>query len=192
MLCSLGISNSLKRSPVFPILLFSSIFFFCIVHLRRPSHHFLLFSGTPLFFNQLFVKPPCGSGSHSVVSDSLWPHGLYSPWNSLGQNTGVCSLSLLEGIFSTQGLNPGVSHCGQILYQLRHKRSLLRKPFFLYKKHFFFLGTALVTTSCGVTNVMKLCPVLHALCLPDLIPWIYWSPPLYNPKGFDLGHIWVV
>ena len=35
------------------------------------------------------------SESHSVVSDSLLPHGLYSPWNSPGQNTGVGSLSLL-------------------------------------------------------------------------------------------------
>ena len=49
--------------------------------------------------------------SHSVMSDSLWPHGLYSPWNSLGQNTGVGNLSLLQGIFPTQGLNPR-----QILY----------------------------------------------------------------------------
>ena len=38
----------------------------------------------------------------SVVSNSLWPHGLYSPWNSPGQNTGVCSLSLLQGIFPIQ------------------------------------------------------------------------------------------
>ena len=37
------------------------------------------------------------SESRSVVSSSLWPHGLYSPWNSLGQNTGVGSLSLLQG-----------------------------------------------------------------------------------------------
>ena len=35
--------------------------------------------------------------SCSVVSDSLQPHGLYSPWNSPGQNTGVSSLSLLPG-----------------------------------------------------------------------------------------------
>ena len=46
------------------------------------------------------------SESHSVVSDSLQPHGLHNPWNSLGQNTGVGSLSLLQGIFPTQGLNP--------------------------------------------------------------------------------------
>ena len=46
------------------------------------------------------------SENGSVVSDSLQPHGLCSPWNSLGQNTGVGSLSLLQGIFLTQGIEP--------------------------------------------------------------------------------------
>ena len=63
------------------------------------------------------------SGSRSVVSDSLWPHGLYSPWNSPGQNTGVGSCSLLHGIFPTQGLNPGLPRCRGILYQLSRHRS---------------------------------------------------------------------
>jgi len=58
-----------------------------------------------------------------VMSGSLWPCGLYSPWNFLGQNTGVGSYSLLQGILSTQGLNPGLPHCRQILYQLSHKES---------------------------------------------------------------------
>ena len=48
---------------------------------------------------------------------------LYSPWNSPGQNIGVGSLSLLQGVFPTQGLNPGVLHCRWILYQLSHKGS---------------------------------------------------------------------
>ena len=61
--------------------------------------------------------------SHSVVSDSLRLHGLYSPWNFPGQNTGVGSLSLLQGLFPTQGSNPGLPHCRQILYQLSHKGS---------------------------------------------------------------------
>ena len=56
------------------------------------------------------------SERHSVVSDSLQSHGLYNPWNSLGQNTGVGSLSLLQGIFPTQGSNPGLPHCRWILY----------------------------------------------------------------------------
>ena len=48
----------------------------------------------------------------------------YSPWNSPGQSTGGGSLSkLLQGIFPTQGSNPGLSHCRRILYQLSHKES---------------------------------------------------------------------
>ena len=42
------------------------------------------------------------SESRSVLSDSLWIHGLYSLWNSPGQNTRLGSLSLLQGIFSIQ------------------------------------------------------------------------------------------
>ena len=52
------------------------------------------------------------------MSDSLQPHGLYSPWNFPGQNTGVGSLSLLQRIFAT-----GLPHCRQILHQLSHKGS---------------------------------------------------------------------
>ena len=63
------------------------------------------------------------SESLPVVSDSLRPHGLYSPWHSPGQNPGVVSRPLLQGIFPTQGLNLGLPHCGQILYQLSHKGS---------------------------------------------------------------------
>ena len=69
-------------------------------------------------YNPAVVGWECESVSHSVVSDSLQPHGLYSPWNSPGQNTGVGSLSLLRRIFPTQGLNPGLPHCRQILYPL--------------------------------------------------------------------------
>ena len=46
-----------------------------------------------------------------------------SPWNSPGQNTGVGSLSLLQGIFPTQGSNLGLLPCRRILYQLSHKGS---------------------------------------------------------------------
>ena len=46
-----------------------------------------------------------------------------SPWNSPGQNTGVGTLSVLQGIFLTQGSNSGLPHCRRILYQLSHKGS---------------------------------------------------------------------
>ena len=45
---------------------------------------------------------------------------VYSPWNSLGQNTGVGSLPCLRGIFPSQGSNTGLLHHGQILYQLSY------------------------------------------------------------------------
>ena len=63
------------------------------------------------------------SESRSVVSDSLWPHGLYSPWDSPGQNTGVGSLSLLQHIFLNHESKRGLLHCGQILYQLSYEGS---------------------------------------------------------------------
>ena len=61
--------------------------------------------------------------SHPVGSDFLWPHGLHSPWNSLGQDTGVGNHSLLQGIFPTQGTNPGLPHCRQCFCQLSHQGS---------------------------------------------------------------------
>ena len=54
---------------------------------------------------------------------TIWFQLYDIPWNSPGQNTGVGSLSLLQGIFPTQGLNPGRPHCRQILYQLSHQGS---------------------------------------------------------------------
>ena len=48
---------------------------------------------------------------------------LYRLCNSPGQNPGVGSLSLLQQIFPTQGSNPGLLHCRQILYKLSHKGS---------------------------------------------------------------------
>ena len=64
----------------------------------------------------------------SVMSDSLWPDGLWPsrllcPWASPGKNTGVGCHALLKGIFLTQELNPGLPHCGQILYCLSYQRS---------------------------------------------------------------------
>ena len=67
------------------------------------------------------------SESRSVVSNSFQHHGLYSPWNSPGQNTGVDSLSLLQEIFPTQGLNPGLTQCRRILYQLSHREAFQKR-----------------------------------------------------------------
>ena len=90
-------------------------------HFRLWKHHFLPLPNSSLR-NNVCV-------SHSVVSDSLPPHGLkptrlFCPWNSLGKNTGVGFHSLLQGIFPTQGSIPGLLHCRQIPYLLSHQGSL--------------------------------------------------------------------
>ena len=63
---------------------------------------------------------------HSVMLDSLQPHGLepvrlLCPWDSLGKNNGVDCHALLQGIFLTQGLNPGLLHCKQVLFCLSYR-----------------------------------------------------------------------
>ena len=71
-----------------------------------------------------FTTEPPGKVKVKVAQScpTLWDP-MQCPWNSPGQNTGVGSLSLLQGIFPTQGSNPGLPHCRQILYQLSHKGS---------------------------------------------------------------------
>ena len=58
----------------------------------------------------------------SLLADSLLPEPPEKP-----KNTGVCSLSLLQGIFPTHESNPCVLHCRQILYQLSYQRSRHKK-----------------------------------------------------------------
>ena len=92
------------------------------IHDYKINHSFnyldLCWQSDVSLFNMLSESEGC-----SVVSNCLPPYGLYSSWNSLGQNTGVGSLSLLQGIFPTPGSNPSLPHCRQILYHLSHKGS---------------------------------------------------------------------
>ena len=75
-----------------------------------------------------FEASVCVCISYSVVSDSLWPHGLwptrlFCPWYSLGKNTRVVCHFLLQGIFPSQGSNLSFLHCRPILYCLKHQGS---------------------------------------------------------------------
>jgi len=78
---------------------------------------------TRLLCPPLFPRKKVKRESHSVLSNSLWSHGVYSPRNSPGLNTGVGSLSLLQGIFPTQESKPSLPHYRRILYQLSHSGS---------------------------------------------------------------------
>ena len=79
----------------------------------------------PFIFSIFHIMLKNESVRHSVLSNSLQPHGLQPArllclWNSPGKSTEVCCHFLLQGIFLIQGLNPGLLHCRQILYQLSY------------------------------------------------------------------------
>ena len=107
------------------------------IFLTQESHPCLLcflywqVGSSPL--EALFLYSAYQSESHSVMSDCLQPNELYSPRNSPGQNTEVGSHFLLQGIVPTQGLNSGIPHCGQILYQLSYQGSLVSTKLYIKK-----------------------------------------------------------
>ena len=94
--------------------------FYSLSHTYNPPYYFREEANSDSMLENVWFVFHCFCyyESRSVMSDSLWPL-----WNSPGQNTGVGSPSLLQRIFPTQGLNPGLPHCRQILYQLSHKES---------------------------------------------------------------------
>ena len=120
------------------------------------------------------------SKSRSVVSNSLWPHRLYSPWDSPGQNAGVHSLSLLQGIFPTQGSNPGLPHCKWILYQLSHKGSPIARLTFIY---LFWLYLFFVIYQHSYFIINNLSP---SICMPQvfLLPSWWGVPFTLHQSGF--------
>ena len=87
---------------------------------------------------------------------TLWTvaHRLLCPWNSPGKNTGVSSHSLLQRIFLTQGLNPGLLHCRQIVYCLSHQGSPVS------------ILTCSVAKSCFVTPWTVACQVPLSMDFP--------------------------
>ena len=103
------------------------------LHPMRNHHNLelLLFPNKLLFKTTLpnfLLNKVKWSESCSVMSNFLWPNGLYlarllCPWNSPGQNTRVGSYFLLQGIFPNQGSYPGLLHCRWILYHLSHQGS---------------------------------------------------------------------
>ena len=63
----------------------------------------------------------CYKASDYLRPRGLQPTSLHCPWDFPGKSTGVDCHLLLQGIFQTQGLNLGLLHCRQILYQLSHQ-----------------------------------------------------------------------
>ena len=108
-----------------------------------------------------------------VVFDSLRPHGLYTPWNSPGQNTGVGSFSLLQGIFPTQGTKSGLPHCRQVLYQLNHKGSPRMPEWVAYP---FSSRSSQPRSQCGLLHCRQ---ILYWLSYS--LPWSLQSSRTFRP-----------
>ena len=99
----------------------------------------------------------------SVLSDSLSPWGLHSPWNSSGQSTGAGSLSLLQGIFPTQESNWGLLHCGRVLHQLSCRGRPVYSTRALLSPQWPITPASLVGPSLGV--LASLGPLALGSCL---------------------------
>ena len=89
-----------------------------------------------------------------VMSNSLWPHGLYSPWNSPGQNTGVDSLSLLQGIFPIQEYNLVFPYCLQFFISKSFNFNLYRSCLsrFAWLSYCDFLSPLLLQNICQIKS----------------------------------------
>ena len=132
----------------------------------------------------------------------------YRPWNSPGQNTGVGSLSLLQGISPTQGWSPGLLCCSWILNQLNHKGSPIYNIFthFLSPKSSFFFPSdfkiqtfawvpksintlAPGTTVTGPNGYVSLCRT----CLVTFLGGLGWSgDTVYHAMGTAVKQPWMV
>ena len=108
------------------------------------------------------------------MSDSLQPRGLYGPWNFPGQNTGVGSLSLLQGIFPTQGSNLGLPHYGQILYQLSHQGSprILERIVYPFSRDLPNLGIELGTPDLLADSLLTKLSGNPSWALKN---WCFWT-----------------
>ena len=132
-----------------------------------------LSSGT-IHSSQWDLRVVCWSESVScsVVSESLWPCGLQTarplcPWNS-GKNMGVGSHSLLQGVFLTQGSNPCLQHCRQILYHLI-SFSVANKRIFMVRNAPFLHWV----TSVG--DIWNCCSHLHTATEKDRLSMSAWK-----------------
>ena len=129
------------------------------------------------------------------MSDSLWPHRLWPtrllcPWDSPGKNVGVGSLSLLQAIFLTQGLYPGVLHYRRVLHHLSHQGSLkltrkINHPISLS----LMQNLNLVTYHCWVRNLVKVKVKSFSHVWLFETPWTvaYQAPP---SMGFSRQECW--
>ena len=142
------------------------------------------------------------SERHLVVSNSLWHHGLeparlLCPWNSPGKNTGAGCHFLLQVVFLTQGCNPGLLRCKQILYCLSHQGSLVFYFLFFFtilvkgvKKIMIDLALSNALTTYKLSNLFKSVSFLRVKEMATHSSILAWRiPGMAEPGGLpSMGH----
>ena len=121
----------------------------------------------------------CAALSRSVIPNSLRPHGpsrFLCPRDSPGKNTGMGCHALHQGIFSTEGLNPGLPHCRQILYRLSHQ-GYARTTYLQWPRNTYFHPRSL----SGVPSAYSLTPPGMPQKQTDSSGITFPPPPVPNP-----------
>ena len=119
------------------------------------------------------------SESCSVMSESFQLHGLYSPWNSPGQNTEVGSHSLLQGIFLTQGLNPSLSHCRPTLYCLSYQGSPEKRQSPIYFMNGGYVSLNMPPLKLKISHSTRLNEFQFGLFIEETV---IWGPGIHQSK----------
>ena len=107
------------------ILLYKPVILLTTIYSTETKTYHHIKTCTVMFTEAFHTMSSTKKWSCSVMCNSLWFHGLQllHPWNFPGKSTGVGCHFLLQGIFPTQGLNPGLPRCRQTLYPLSHQGS---------------------------------------------------------------------
>ena len=186
MNCSLGISNFLEEISSLSILLFSSIslhwslrkaFLSLLAILLKSAFTWVYLSFSPL----LFATRVWSLGWEDPLEKKMATHSSTLAWKIPWTEKPGQLLSM-----GSQRVGQDWATSLSLLFTAICKASSDSHFAFL---HFFFLEKVLSTASCTMSRTS-----VHSSSgtLSDLVPYIYFSLPLYNHKGFDLGHTWMV
>ena len=193
----------LKRSLVFPILLFSSISlhwslrkaFSSLLDILRNfavKREYLSFSPLPL--TSLLFSAICSEVKVIQLFLILCnPMGCTVHWFLQARILGWVAFPFSRGFYQTRDQTQFSHIAGGFFTSWATREVLFVRP--PQKTILSFCNSFSWRWSWSLPPVQchkSLSIVLQGLCLSDLFPWTYLSLPLYNCKGFDLGHTWMI
>ena len=137
---------------------------------------------------------------------TLWPHELHParllcPWVSPGKNTGMGCHFLLQGIFLTQEVNPGLLHQSHILYRLNYEGNHMVISIWIVLLLYDFPGgsdgkasvynTGVPVRSLGREDPLEKEMAIHSSTVARKIPWTEELGRLQSIGSQRVGHDWV-